>query len=566
MDQNRNLISEHWFFSEIIKVRGQIFQSVFLNIIIFIFQIITSLFVMVVYNKILPNNSLTSLKTLLIGILVILVFDFIFKVLKSRIIESANFSIEKNLQRSLFKKVLSWDLQSKPKLSGASSTLIRDLESVTELFTNNSITTLVGIPFVFVNSFVIYLIAGPLALVTVSIAILAFVVSLYFYFLVKDISGPAKQASIDKNSVYLESLNNLETLKSIADYDFFFKRFLKSDDEQRKISTRLKNILSDANTFNTILSSLSQISIVSVGAVLVINGNINPGALIGSVILNGKTLQPIMQLANLMQKYSLAKTSFSKLSHTFTFRSEEEKRRLNLSIRDLSGEIKIENVNFHPDDLPSPILQIERLRIKEGEKVGIVGSVGSGKSTLVKLISGVLTPTSGTICYGPFDTSAINQSDLRKNVSYVGQNPGIFSGTIRENLSLGNNEITDEKIIEAMKITGFDRILKKFPNGLSFVLSENGSELSGGQRQILAITRGIVSYAKYYILDEPTSAMDPKHEHIFVKQVAEFLQSRTLIVVTHRKPILALTDRIIVVENGKILMDGKRDEVINKFG
>ena len=565
LEQNKSISSSHWFFSEIVKAKGQILQSVFLNIIIFCFQIITSLFVMVVYNKILPNSSLTSLKTLLIGISVILLFDFIFKILKSRIIETANINIEQRLQRRLFRKVLSWDLQSKPKLSGASSTLLRDLESITELFTNNSITTLVGIPFVFINCFIIYLIAGPLALVTISIASIAFFISLYFYFLVRDISSSAKQASIDKNSVYLESLNNLETLKSIADYEFFFERFLKTDNEQRKISTKLKNILSDANTFNTLLSSIAQISIVSVGAYLVIKGIINPGALIGSVILNGKTLQPIMQLANLLQKYSLAKTSYVKLDHTFKFNSEEEKRRLNLVVEKLSGEIRFENVVFQPDGLPSPLLTIKNLRIKEGEKIGIVGSVGSGKSTFVKLLSGVFTPTQGTICYGPFDTSAINQSDFRKNVSYLGQTPGIFSGTIRENLSIGNDQISDEQIIEAMTITGFEKILKRFPNGLSFVLSENGAELSGGQKQILALTRSILSYSRYYVLDEPTSAMDPRHEHIFIRQVADFLKTRTFIVVTHRKPILALTNRIIVIENGSITMDGKRDEIINKF-
>ena len=561
----KSLIDGHWLYSELAKHQTSFGKAVLLNVLINLFQIVTSLFVMVVYNKVLPNNAVSSLYTLVIGISIVVVFDTIFKLIKSRIISMATDNVEEKLQHQLFQKILSWDLQSKPKLSGAASTLIRDIETISELFTTSSVTTIVGIPFIVINSFVIYLFASPLALVTLGIALVAFVASVYFYLRVKNISGAAKQASIDKNSIYLEALSNLETLKSIGSYSYFTNRYQQSDTAQRDFSCKLKNILSDANTFNTALSSIAQISLVSVGALLVINAIIDPGALFAAVILNGKTLQPVMQLASLLQKYSVAKVSYEKLNKTFEFTSEEEKRRQNISLSKLKGPIIAHGIKFQPNEIPNPILEVNKCIIKDGEKIGIVGSVGSGKTTFLKLLAGILTPTAGSISYGSYDTTAINQTDLRRDVSYLGQNPGVFAGTFRDNICIGNAEISDEKIDECISLTGLDQVLKKFQNGLSYQLSENGSELSGGQKQILALTRAILAEPKFVYFDEPTSAMDPRHENLFIRQMRSFLLNRTFVVVTHRKPILSLVNRLLVIENGRIIMDGKRDEVLKKF-
>ena len=561
----KSALNEHWFFSEVTAERKALTRTIFLNVLGNFFQIVTSLFVMVVYNNVLPYEAKSSLLTLVIGISIVIAFDLGAKIIKSRVIGVANERIEKQLQKRLFDKVLSWDLQRRPKFAGAASTLMRDIESTTELFTNSSISTLVGVPFVVVNCFVIYLIAGPLVWVTLTILVLAIIVSVVFFLLVSNLAGHAKNTSVEKNSVFLEAITNLETLKSIADYNFFKNRFDKADDESRAVSQRLKLLLSDANSFNNLLSSSAQICVVSVGAILVINGTVNPGALIATMILNGKTLQPVMQIAGLLQKLSVAKVAYKKLDQTFRFVSDEERRWQNISLEKLGGPIKVKEVIFQPEGMQVPVLTIKNLTIKAGEKVGIVGSVGSGKSTFLKLISGVLTPTSGRVSYGAFDTTAINQADLRSSVSYMGQDAGIFSGTFRENLTFGDESITDDKIVHAMEVTGFSSVIQKFPNGLSFVISENGQELSGGQKQILSLTRSVLLDPTFVIYDEPTSAMDPRHENLFVKKMSSFLEKKTFIVVTHRRPILALTERLIVIENGAIILDGKRDDVLAKF-
>lgn len=562
---NYRELKKHWLWGEVIGQQGNLAKAIYVNFLINFLQIFTSLFVMAVYNKVIPNSALGSLMSLALGVSVAVLFDWVFKLVKARIVNKACNDIEAALQPKLFFKVVSMDLQSRPKLSGAAATLVRDLDAVIDLFTNSSITTIISLPFVFINLLVIYLIAGSLVLVTIAISFAAFIGSLYFYWSVNQASEAAKQASIDKNSVFLEAFANLETLKSIASYSFFENKWASVDSNSRNVNTGIKLSTSDASSFNAFLLALGQVGIVTYGAFLVISGETSTGALIATVILNGKTLQPIVQLTGLMQKFSTARAGYRKLDSMFNTTSREEARRQNIRLEKLAGNIEVSDLVFHPEGLPSPILEIPRLRIKDGERVGILGSVGSGKSTLLKLLAGVLTPTSGAVVYGSFDTSAINQSDLRKNVAFLGQNPGIFGGTIRENLVFDSDDVSEEQILSTMELTGMDKMLRKFPNGLSFTLSETGRELSGGQKQILALTRALISNPTTILLDEPTSAMDPRHEHLFVNQMKPFTSNKTFLVVTHRRPILALTDRIIIIENGKLAMDGSRDEILSKF-
>ena len=559
------IIRRKWLREALFKNRKQLRAALFATVLGFILQIFVSLFPMVVYNKVIPNSAYQSLLTVALGMLIIITFDFIFKLIKTRIIDLATSNLELNLQKSLYEKVISWDLQNIPKLTGSSAALTRDLDNVAELFTTSSITVLVGLPFVLINLGVIYLIAADLAVVATVICLLIFIVSLVYYFIVSSRAEEAKNTSIEKNSVFIETLNNLETIKSVGDYEFFKQRWNKAIKNNNNVASKLRKDVSDASTFQSLFTSLGQISLLAAGAVLAINNQISTGALFAAVILNGRTIQPLIQLSNVLTKYSTAKASIGKLDNVFDALSSEEKRRQNLRLDEIKGPIVIRNLSFAPTNSEYSILTVPSLKIPDKQKVGIVGSVGSGKSTFVKLVSGVYTPSEGNITYGPYDISALHQSDFRENVVYLGQNVGIFSGTIRENLCVGREDISDQELSDALKLSGFESILKKFPNGLSFFVSEGGRELSGGQRQILALARAFISRPNVIILDEPTSAMDPRHENLFVKNLGNFTKDKTFIVVTHRKPILSIVDRILVIEEGKVILDGPSNEVLQKF-
>jgi len=560
MIQNRG-----WLWSAFAGNRKNLSAALFATIITFILQIFVSLFPMVIYNKIIPNSAYQSLFTVALGMLLVIVFDFIFKFIKTRMVETATSSFEINLQKALYEKVITWDLQNIPKLTGTSATLTRDLDNVAELFTNSSITVVVGLPFVIINLSVIYIVAAKLAIVATIISLLIFLTSLVYYFIVRRRADAAKSANIEKTSVFIETLNNLETIKSVGDYEFFKKRWIAAVDNNNHVTAQLRKDVSDASTFQSLFTALGQIALLSAGAMLSIENDLTTGALFAAVLLNGRTVQPLIQLSNVLTKYSTAKASIDKLDQVFNAVSSEEKRRENLRLDRISGPIVIRNLAFSPVNTQYSILNIQNLRIPDKQKIGIVGSVGSGKSTFVKLIAGVYTPSEGNITYGPYDLSALHQSDFRENVVYLGQNVGIFSGTIRENLCVGRENISDTELNEALKLSGFETILKKFPNGLSFIVSEGGRELSGGQKQILALARAFVSKPNVIILDEPTSAMDPRHENLFIKNLGKFTKDKTFIVVTHRKPILSIVDRILVIEEGKIILDGPRDEVLQKF-
>ena len=365
--------------------------------------------------------------------------------------------------------------------------------------------------------------------------------------------------------MFLEAVSHLETLKSVGSYAFFTSRWSDVLDKNEVVDVRLKAASNQVTNIQSTLSSVGQMALVAVGAYFVIQGDITSGGLIAAVIINGRALQPALQLANLLQRFSTAKTALTRLNDVFDAESSEEQRRQNLRLDRVMPPIVIENLEFLPAGAQAPTLQIPRLMIREGEHIGVVGSVGSGKSTFAKLLAGVLTPTEGVIRYGSFDTSSIHQSDLRRKVAFLGQNPGIFSGTIRENICLDAPDLPEEQLLKLIELSGLDTVLKALPNGLSYVVSEGGRELSGGQKQILALARAFASDPSVVILDEPTSAMDPKHEQLFIRNMSNFIKNRLLIVVTHRKPILSVTKRILVIERGRIVMDGSRDEVLAKF-
>lgn len=554
-----------WLYTEIKKKNIHIFTSIVATAFSNFFAIFTSLFVMVVYNKIIPNDALTTLFTVLIGVGILILSDALLKFLKGKIINAASADIERTLQIALYDKVISWDLQKVPKLSGSSATLVKDLENIVELFTSTTISVAVGLPFIFIYLSVIYIIGYQIAYVSLVLIILILSSNLIFYFLVQEQANKSKTSFIEKSSQFIETLANLETIKSVGDYTFFGQKWNRVVDKNNSVAFKLKDSMGNVSTLNGSITSLGQILIVSVGAYLVINGEITTGALIASVLLNGRAQQPVMQLSNLIQKFATASVSKRKLDHVFNTVSNEEARRENLKVKTVVGDIFIKELAYSIEETGATILDVPHLQIKDGEKIGIVGSVGSGKSTFLKLISGVYTPSTGTVAIGSYNINAINQSILRDHVGYLGQTPGIFSGSIRENICLTKRDASDEQIDQALKLSGFDRILSKFPNGLSFKLSENGRELSGGQKQILALTRSFLTNPRYVLLDEPTSAMDPRHELLFIKNMHQMIADRTLIVVTHRKPILKLVDRILVIENGRIVVDGGRDEVLKKF-
>ena len=543
----------------------EIFSVIIASTISYFLQIFIALFAMIIYNKIVPNNAIDTLFTVAIGVCIIIFSDFLFKILKSRIQQNQNKRLDLKLSDNLYEKILNWDLQSVPKLPGSSALLLRDVDTVVQLFGSASINVIVGIPFIFIYILVIYLVASTLAYVTLAAAFCSFLVVMIYFKFIERTSQDAKNAQIEKSAAFIETLNNIEGVKSLGSYGHFLKKWRKVQYFNADHSERLNTFISDATTVTGLITSLAQVMVLAVGAYLIFTGQMSSGSLIAAVMMHGRAQQPLQAMMQFLMRYSVAKTAIRRLDGVLNTQSNEEQRRENIKVSKLSSQVTFRNVEFTVGEVQRSVLSVPVLAFPPGQKVGILGSVGSGKSTFIKLLSGVLTPTEGSVAYGPYDTSAIDQSVLRGSVAYLGQQPAIFSGSIRDNISLSKPDATDDEIEKALELSGFDRILKGFPNGLSFILAEGGRELSGGQQQILALARTLLSNPEVIALDEPTSAMDPRHEVLFIKRMKEFTKNRSFFVVTHRRPILSLVDRVIVIENGRIVMDGERDEVLSKF-
>lgn len=556
---------DNWILNSFIEVKADILAAIAATIITYALQLIIALFAMVVYNKIIPNGALETLITATGGILILVISDTFFKFLRSRININQNRYLESKLANSLYGKIIAWDLQSVPKLPGGSSLLLRDLETVVQLFGAASLNLIVGLPFVFIFVFAIYLLAGSLVYVTITGVILTLLINLVFFKFLERASENAKEAIVEKNAAFIETLNNLEGIKSLASYKYFDSKWTNVDQAQGLTSDQLARYMGDASTAAGFVSSVCQVAILAFGAFLILDGDLSPGALIAGVLLHGRAQQPLQGLLQFLLKLSVARVAIKRISGVLSSQSNEDRRRQNIKVASVKGPISIKDLEFSPREDGRSILSVPILRLENEQKIGILGSVGSGKSTFVKLISGVLTPTTGSVSYGNYDTTAIDQENLRSSVAYLGQQPSIFSGTIRDNIALGKLTASDEEIEQAMALSGFDKVLRGFPNGLSFSLSEGGRELSGGQKQILALTRTLLSNPNVIVLDEPTSAMDPRHEVLFIRRMTTFIEGRTFVVVTHRRPILSLVDRILVIEGGKIVMDGARDDVLKKF-
>lgn len=556
---------DHWILGIFVEARVELFSVFIASSISHFLQIFIALFAMVIYNKIVPNNAIDTLMTITLGVCIIIFSDFIFKVLKSRIQEGQNRRLELGLSDRLYKKIISWDLQSVPKLPGSSALLLRDVDTVVQLFGSSTINVIVGLPFALLYVFIIFLVAQDLAFVTLASAVTSLLINLIYFKFIERASSKAKDAQVEKSAAFIETLNNIEGVKSLGSYTHFFEKWARVQEFNATQSDKLNRYLSDATSATGLVGSLSQVLILAFGAYLIFSGSITSGALIAAVMMHGRAQQPLQAMMQFLMRYSVAKTAVKRLDRVLTSQSNEELRRENIKVNKLASTITFRNVEFNVGEVQRSVLTVPAVAFPEGQRVGILGSVGSGKSTFVKLLAGVLTPTEGSVAFGPYDTSAIDQSVLRSSVAYLGQQPSIFSGTIRENITLSKREATDDEIEKALELSGFDKILRGFPNGLSFVLSEGGRELSGGQKQILALARTLLSEPEVIVLDEPTSAMDPRHELLFIKRMKEFTKGRSFFVVTHRRPILALVDRVIVIENGKIVMDGERDEVLSKF-
>lgn len=554
-DEQKEARSGHWFFSAFRKSKWLYVQVMIAAMVSNFLSLTTSIFTMTVYDRIIPNGAFESLIALSIGVGIALGFDFVIKSLRARFIDVASRRADLEISRRLFDRILNLTPTEQKQKTGALAGTVRDFETLRDFFNSSTLVVLIDLPFIAFFIYVIYLIAGPLAYVAMVAVPLVIIVGLGIQPFLARITRGTVQSGMNKQAVLVETLSGLETVNATGSGKLMKKRYEDALDSQSESGNRVRVLTNFIVNFAASVQQYAQVAVIFLGVYLIVDGTITQGALIAAVILGGRTMSPLGQLANTMARVNGALVAYRNLSKLVGGKVRQPNDGSSISRTEFKGEIEFKNVSFTFDGANQPTLRNVSLKIPAGQKVAIVGKMGSGKSTLSRLIGGIFEPTEGAILIDGVDVRQIDKSDLRKNVGIMPQESWLFSGSVRENIQVGFNEYSDEHFLEICKVSGVDDFVGSNPQGYDLMVQEKGAGLSGGQKQAINLARSLLHKPAILLLDEPTSSMDQASEKRVVKALSENLEGKTLITVTHRNPILALVDRVLVMENGQIIAD-----------
>ena len=545
----------HWFFSAFRKSKWTYAQVMIAAMVSNFLSLTTALFTMTVYDRIIPNGAFESLIALSIGVIIALGFDFLIKSLRARFIDTASKKADLEISRRLFERILTLTPSEQRQKTGAMAGTIREFETLREFFNSSTLVVLIDLPFVFFFIYVISLIAGPLAYVFLTAVPLVIIVGLGIQPFLARITKGSVESGMNKQAVLIETLNGLETVTATGSGKLMRKRYEDALNDQADSGNKIRALSMFIVNFAASVQQYAQVGAIFFGVYLIVEGTITQGALIGAVILGGRTMGPLSQLANTLSRVNGALTSYRNLAKLIGKKFNNASDLSPISRPSFDGEIEFKNVSFSFEGAGQPTINNISFKIPAGQKVALVGKMGSGKSTLSKLIAGILEPTSGAILIDGVDVRQIDQADIRKNIGIMLQDSWLFSGTIRENIQMGFNEYEDDHVLRICKVAGVDDFVGSQPKGYDLEIRERGIGLSGGQRQTINLARSLLHDPKVLLLDEPTSSMDQGTEKKVVDSLTEFSKDKTMMIVTHRNPILTMVDRVFVLENGKIISD-----------
>ncbi|OQX31587.1 MAG: type I secretion system permease/ATPase [Candidatus Sedimenticola endophacoides] len=555
--------TSNWFWGTLGK-SWRIYRDVLLaSFLVNLFALASPLFVMNVYDRVVPNNAFETLWVLSIGVAIVFGFDLLMRALRGYFIDLAGKKAEILLSAEIFERVLGLKMSHKPASAGAFASNLREFDSVREFITSATITTLIDLPFAALFLLVIWFIGGPIALVPGIGIPIVLLYSLFIQPALKRSIENTFRMSAQRNATLIESLIGLEAVKTLGAEGQMQQKWENSVAHISKWAIRSRLISSSAMHVAIAVQHFVTVGIVVYGVYLVSDGLLSLGGLIACVILSGRALTPMGQVASLASRYNQAKAALQALGGVMALPQERppESQFVNRPI--LRGGIEFKNVSFTYPGQNTPALNNVSFRIRPNEKVAIIGRIGSGKSTIEKLIIGLHEPDAGSVLIDGVDIRQIDPADLRRNIGYAPQDTTLFFGTVRENLTVGAPHVDDATVLTAAARTGVTEFVDSHPSGFDMEVGERGTNLSGGQRQAIALGRALLLDPPVLLLDEPTNSMDNSTEELIKRRLGEdVLRGKTLLLVTHRASLSALVDRIIVMDSGRIIADGPKATVM----
>jgi ATP-binding cassette subfamily C protein LapB len=552
----------HWFWGSVME-QWPVYRDILAAaLLINLFALAMPLFTMNVYDRVVPNFGVETLWMLAASLLLVLGLDYALRLLRGHFIDLASARIDIKLSAMIMERVLGMRMADRPASVGSFASTLRSFESIRDFIASATVTALIDLPFAVLFMLVILWISWPLVFFPILGSVAVVIYSYVVQHKMHELSDSTFRATALRNATLVESLTALETIKAQSAEGQMQEKWERTAAFLARVSSELRLLSSSAINGTATLQQLTTLVTLIAGVYLIHANMLTMGGLIACTMLMGRAMAPLAQIVGLLMQYHNARLSLTSLEQTMSRPTERSMETAFVHRPEIRGEVEFREVTFGYGGQGEPALKVMSFHVKPGEHIVVIGRVGSGKTTLQKLMLGLFTPTEGAVLVDGVDLRQLDPADLRRNIGYVSQDSMLFYGTLRENIAIGAPYADDRAIVAAAEVGGMTEFVNRHPQGFDMMIGERGESLSGGQRQGVAIARAMLLDPPILLLDEPTSAMDFSSEAQFKDRLREIAQRKTLIIVTHRTSLIDLADRIMVVDNGRIVADGPRESVI----
>ena len=552
----------HWFWGTLWRFRSYYSNTVLAALMINVLTLAGTFFTMNVYDRVVPTHAYPTLWTLAIGTVLAMVFEFATRQLRSHLVDVAGKKVDLILGSMLFRQALGIRLERRAASSGAFANRLREFESVREFTTSATVSALTDVPFALLFLAVIFSIGGPLVVVpAVAMLLVLLAGAVVQWPLARHMRENLRESSL-KHGLLVESLEGIETLKAVNGQSRMQKNWEDYSAAATGSYMKSRALTSFTMGWVSFVQQIETVVLVVWGVYLIHQGTVSQGALIATVMLARQAVSPLGQVVGLAVRFQQAKASLTSLGELMKQPTDHVADQQYLSRPRFDGALRTEGLQFGYPDQKLPALDGISLNVQPGERIAVLGRIGSGKSTLLRLLSSLYLPTQGSVLADGIDLRQLDPADIHHNIGLVTQDCKLFHGTLRDNLRLGVPQASAERLLNVCRITGLDAVVARHPLGLDMMLGEGGAGLSGGQRQLVALARTLLADPPVLLMDEPSSAMDAQTESAFIAQLKRMPGRRTLIIATHRMSLLELVDRVIVVDQGRVIADGPKRQLL----
>jgi ATP-binding cassette, subfamily C, bacterial LapB len=552
----------HWFWRVIGENRPLYRDVLVAAVMINLFALAMPLFVLNVYDRVVPNHATETLFVFAVAVLGVLVADLMLRTMRSHFVDKAAMRADVKLSAHIMERVLGMRMEHRPQSVGSFASSLGAFESVRSFISSATVVAFVDLPFALLFVAIIALIAWPLAIPVVIGATLLLLYAAVIHRRLHALAETSYRIAAQRNATLVESLTAAETVKALGAENRIQATWERATANLARINASNRFMTASVTHTAQWAQQTVGVSIIVLGVFLLMDGVLSMGGLIAAYLISSRAMAPISQTAGLLMQYHQASTALEALNRIMALPVERPPESHFLSREGFRGAVQFRDVGFVYPEQPQQALHGVSFRIEPGEHVAILGRVGSGKSTLARLILGLYQPTSGAVLVDGIDLRQLDPAELRRGIGYVGQDVTLFYGSLRENLVASDALASDEAIIRAIEISGIEDLINRHPEGIDMQVGERGARLSGGQRQAVGIARAVLHEPGILVLDEPSSAMDNATEQAMKRRLGEFIKGRTTILVTHRTSLLELVDRIIVMDQGRVVADGPKENVI----